>query len=253
MNDAKFLTRVLEKGEKVFLSPGRTHPWEDVILGVPVSRAGGRVDRIPAVGPNTWRSMKLRTDVPIPRGPKELFNGFFLANARRLREWLASVATRDELHEFLNGICVEIRRELRKAVEPDRLESYYRIRKPVDLYMEHLVAMATEFSAEDRRRLVPLLFLPIHKEMIKGIPTPQGTVELFDREFLRELGLTKQSAYGHIKTERMYLAFHAEVARKAEAVSELCGRPFHPVYFDLFWNQRYKAQGENLVELNPVR
>ncbi len=89
--------------------------------------------------------------------------------------------------------------------------------------------------------------------MILGpIDLPNGdAVMLFPPSFLGRFGLTARSSYGHIRTERAYLALQAQVDQKARQVAEVCGRSFAPIYFDLLWNGRYRREGPNLFALNP--
>ncbi len=249
MNSAEFWNDLARKADRVLCRPRVTYPWEEVILGARVGRPGGGVKRMMAVAPNTWRGHR-RLDKSRP-GSGEVFRDYFLHRRNDLIEGLDAVRTREDLHRLLNGVCGEIRSRLTNIVEHVRT-SYNSVRKPVDLYVEHLVTMATEVPADLRRRLVPMLFLPLDNRMLQPIRVPGGpTVQLFDPFVLQRHNLTPRSSYGHIRTEQCYLDLQREVERKAAEVSRLCGRPFPSVYFDLLWNGRHSRDGANLFELNP--
>ncbi len=249
MSSEAFWNELAHKADRVLCRPGTTYPWEEVVLGAPVKRPGGGLKRMMAVAPNTWRGHR-RLDKTRP-GSGEVFRNYFVERRDRLIDRLDAVRNREDLHTVLNEVCEEIRARLTNIVEEVRT-SYNSVRKPVDLYVEHLVTMAAEVPADLRRRLVPMLFLPLDKVLLQPIPIPDGrTVQLFDPFLLQRLNLTPGSSYGHIRTEGAYLQLQREVDRKAEEVSRLCGRPFPPIYFDLLWNGRYTREGDNLFELNP--
>ena len=115
--------------------------------------------------------------------------------------------------------------------------------QPIDLYVEHLVAMSTELNSE-RARLVPLLHLPLDSQMF------DQTVVFSDAE-LRQAGVGRGDGYAAVTTTERYDGLQAVTVRRAEEISEATGRAFHPVYFDLIWNHRYAAWGGNLFEVNP--
>ena len=48
-------TKLVERGEKIFLNPTVTYPWEDIINGVKIV---GKSKLQSAVSGNTWRSFK---------------------------------------------------------------------------------------------------------------------------------------------------------------------------------------------------
>jgi len=127
--------------------------------------------------------------------------------------------------------------------KPAQLQSYNKIRKPVDLYIEHLVAMAVELE-EARAKLAPLLFLQLDSQIL-------AHPGLFTDKELAEHGLTRKSTYKSITAERTYVEIQDLLAHKAATVAESMTRAFHVIYFDLVWNDRYRNWGSNLFETNP--
>jgi hypothetical protein len=125
---------------------------------------------------------------------------------------------------------------------PAQLKSYNKVRKPVDLYVEHLVAMAVDLD-DVRAKLVPLLFLPLDSQILRHCAH-------FSDQELADHCLSRASTYKDITTERSYAALQTMLVQKAMAVAESRDRPFHVIYFDLVWNDRYLNRGRNLFETN---
>jgi hypothetical protein len=121
--------------------------------------------------------------------------------------------------------------------------SFNKIRKPVDLYIEHLVAMSLELK-ESRQVLIPLLFLPLDCQIL-------GCLELFSDRELAQRSLRRTSTYSDVTSEETYSALQAIITRRANEVSNALGRPFYAIYFDLVWNNRHSNWGGNLFETNP--
>ncbi|GKT11026.1 hypothetical protein DSTSK_43310 [Desulforhabdus sp. TSK] len=97
---------------------------------------------------------------------------------------------------------------------------------------------------EARAKLVPLLFLPLDSQIL-------AHPGLFTERELAAQGLTRGSTYKDITTESTHSAFQALLGQKAAAVTDAHRRPFHVIYFDLVWNDRYRRWGGNLFETNP--
>jgi hypothetical protein len=230
----------LSKAEQIFLRPKRQYSWPEIVTGAPVQDQSGSVRSIPAVGQNTFRGFhKLDKGGP---GSKETFVGYFLANQNRLLKDLSKVETAESLHRLSNRICSELTEEL-SNISPDQLRGYNKVRKPVDLYLEHLVSMARELEAH-RSTLVPLLSLPLDSWILDH-------TAIFSEEQLRGLGLARGLSFGDIKTEKTYCALQATALANAQKVGLQLRASFHPIYYDLFWNDRFRNWGFNLFETNP--
>ncbi len=235
-----FSSEYLDKAECVFLSPGNRYSWEEIVSGAPVLTAQGRRRRMSAVERNTFRGFH-RVNKNCP-GVQESFRGYFIEQKSVLVEALSQVQTREELHQVENRLTEAVRARLCNVM-PAQLESYNKVRKPIDLYVMHLVAMAVELDAH-RAALVPLLFLPLDSQILQH-------PELFTDEELANCGLSRASTYKDVTTETTYRALQQLLLQRAATVATRLGRPFHPVYFDLVWNNRYRNWGGNLFETNP--
>jgi hypothetical protein len=113
----------------------------------------------------------------------------------------------------------------------------------VDLYLEHLAAMAVELDGV-RARLIPLLFLPLDSQIF-------AHPALFTEQELAGHGLSRASTYKDVMAERTHVALQELLVRKAATVAKVRGRAFHVIYFDLIWNGRHRNWGGNLFETNP--
>ena len=193
-----------------------------------------------AVGDNTFRGFhRLRKDCP---GAKKDFVRFFVDEQSHLIAVLSSVRTGDQLDKVSDRVCAGVRRRL-SNVSPEQLKSYNKVRKPVDLYFEHLVAMALELD-KAREFLMPLLFLPLDSQMLRH-------ESLFSDEELVRHGLSRRSTYKDIKSKETYNALQKLLNHKARVVTAGWRRAFHRIYFDLLWGGRYRNRGGNLFETNP--
>jgi hypothetical protein len=233
------LADIARKGERIFLNPGVQYPWRDIVNGASV-RSGHGVRKYYAVAPNTLRSFH-RID-KTKSGAFLALKSYFTQNQERLVEALSGTSDFQGIHKLENDCCGEIRQEL-VNVKPGILGPYNKLRKPVDLYFEHLVGMASEL-AEHRGRLVPLLSLPLDCQVI-------ASTLIFSERDLRQQGLSRRSSYGHVLAERSYLELQGIVRDKVAGLSSSLGIPFHPIYFDLIWGGRLEREGRNLFELNP--
>src|SRR5262249_39425497 len=142
---------------------------------------------------------------------------------------------------------------------------YNRVRKPIDLYMEHLTALDNKMPNTVRWHLVPLLQVPLDNMILNQRVTfcHKGTPILSDCPFsIDELGnyaLTPDSTFGDIEAELVYRSLQTILASKAialtKALEDICAKSgesaksFHPIYFDLLWGDRYRNQGLNLREV----
>ncbi|HLO96630.1 MAG TPA: hypothetical protein VK195_20150 [Burkholderiaceae bacterium] len=235
-----FPSPYLDKADQVFVRPAPLYSWNDIVSGAQVRAHSGGTRRMFAVGPTTFRGFH-RSNKACP-GAKAAFVTYFLEQRATLVGALSAIRNRVDLDRLSNRICEDVRGKLSNC-RPAQLEAYNKIRKPVDLYLEHLIAMAAELDAV-RARLVPLLFLPLDSQMFAH-PC------LFTGSELAALRLSRRASYKDVSTEGIYSALQLLVARKAEVVANARQRPFHAIYFDLLWGDRFCGRGGNLFETTP--
>ena len=237
-----FTSAYVDKADLVFLRPGNRYLWDEIVLGVVVLTARGtpRARPVSAVEMNTFRGFhRVIKNCP---GAQEGFRSYFVEERINLTHALEQVETREQLHELQNRICESLRGRL-KNVRSEQLRSYNKLRKPVDLYIEHLVNMALELDTH-RSRLTPLLFLPLDSQILQH-------PELFTDNELRTEGLSRRSTYKDVTTETMYQSMQQLLKQKADGIASQLHRSFHVIYFDLIWGSRFRNWGSNLFETIP--
>jgi hypothetical protein len=225
--DTQFFTEnYCDLAEEVFLrrpSPGYT--WNAVVDV--------------AVGENTWRGFH-RINQSCS-GAADVYRQYFVQNRAAILNRLTTIQNRADLSMLSNDICRDVRARLTN-VKPHMLISYNRVRKPVDLYFEHLVAMAGDLE-QARAALVPLLFLPLDTQILRF----EG---LFTGAELSRHGLSRRSSFGNIKSENTYKALQELLTQKA---GEVCKARvpcvFHVIYFDLLWGGRYLKSANELFKI----
>lgn len=239
MVDRATLQKVIERAESTFLAPQPQYTWREIVAGVAVRKSQGGLQKLAAVSQNTWRGFhKIDKDRP---GAAEGFRGYLLENAAQLLRELNHVQSAMDLDALADRIGEAVKGRLTN-IRPTMLQAYNKIRKPLDLYLEHAVAMASEL-AEARSRLVPWLRLPLDSQMFQ-LP------HLFSDQELRQLKLSRQSTYREVNSANQYHTLQRIVNDRARQFSTMAGSTFHPIYFDLWWNDRYGRSGGNLFEVN---
>ncbi len=240
MQNIELLKRVLNRAEMILLQPQQQYPWNDIVQGANVARPDGCYKKWAAVERNTFRGFhKIDKE---GQGSSEGFKNYLVSNRHTIIAQLKAVQSADELHRLEVKLCAEIKYKLTN-IKPAMLTSFNKIRKPLDLYIEHLVTMAEEL-AEDRQHLVSCLFLPLDSQMFQQ-------AELFSEYELRSVGISRSSTYTDVKTEMAYQVLQKMVKAKTEKISAALSKPFYPIYFDLLWNGRVDRWGTNLFETNP--
>lgn len=171
----------------------------------------------------------------------EVCDEFFLTQKAQILKGLSStIRTREELDEFEH----EIYKGLQAVLLPYSTyslinESYNRIRKIVELYLEHIVSMAIEICNDRRNELVPLLFLPIDSWIM-------GKELIFDDYTLARWGLKRNSSFGAIRSKALFDDMQRYLVKRAQKISAELSTDFYVIYFDIFWNNRLESPGNNL-------
>lgn len=175
-------------------------------------------------------------------GAKEVYDSFFLRNKHTLLKEFAGVRNRESLHRLSDKWRQQIVKGLGN-IRPEHLASYGKTRKPIDLYVMNLVAMADEFGGL-REQLVPLLFLPLDSQMFQ---------KAFTADELRPFGLSARSTYGDVRGANDYWALQDVANSRARDLTERLGTTVHPIYLDMLWRDRINGHGQNLFTASPMR
>lgn len=234
------LKQALKSAEKIFLCPSVLYRYEDIIKGVKVN---GTLKK--AVSINTTQAFG-----------KKLSYGNFYENKNKAMEvcdevffskkdWIinelcSNIRTKEAMDAFEHELFKSIQEALLVYTTPTLIgESYNRIRKIVELYIEHIVSMSSEIDSPTRKQLIPLLFLPIDSWIIKN-------ELIFDSENIYLWGLTRRSSFGEIKTKTLFDEMQLYLDKKANNISTALGEEFYVIYFDIFWRNRLNRTGGNL-------
>jgi hypothetical protein len=142
------------------------------------------------------------------------------------------------IDDLENEICDLLENELKKNIKNKQLISYNKIRKPVDIFIEHVVAMEMSFSPV-RQSLTKHLFLPLDSQMF------QSDFVFSDKERL-ELKIKKGFTFKDIEVKSHYNEIQEFLKQKTSIIGLE-----NKIYFDLEWNDRWKSNGNNLFETNP--
>ena len=217
--------------ERLFLSPTPTYSYGDLIRGVTVTFDDGTTERRKIFAANTSRAFVMKDKHGV--GAAQVFDDFMLANEEFVLDRLRSAASRDDVDTLSEDLRGRILPQLTN-IEDSRLHSYGRTRKPVDLYLENLGAMAAELSSV-RAQVIPLLCLPLDSKVL---------TKVFGRE---------GESFGSIENRGDYVLLQKNAVRLADRISQRIGAIFHPIYFDICWRGRLDHGGGNLHTSSRMR
>jgi len=237
--NAETLPGFIKKAEKTILRPKTLYKWYDIVNGVSVKRQNGTTQTMWAVASNTFRGFhRIQKGCP---GASIVFRNYFVSNKHRLLTEILSAKNSTELHHVEKRVCTDIRPKL-SNIRQGSLDSYGRIRKPVDLYFQNLICMAQELD-RSRVNLVPYLFLALDSQMFSD-------PNVFTDEELRAFHLSRRSTYKDVTDEKMYIQLQDILSKKATQLSNRDAK-FYRIYFDMLWNNRHQNWGSNFFETNP--
>jgi hypothetical protein len=240
INTITIFKQALQSAETIFLHPSITYPYEDIIQGVSVN---GSLKK--AVGVNTTQAFGRKLNYGNFGENKikamDVCDEFFLLHKNRIIDKLNShIRTRNDMDVFEHELFKDLGENLLQYSTPSMIgESYNRIRKPIELYLEHIVAMADEIDNETRKILTPLLFLPIDRWIM-------GSELIFDDFDIYKWDLTRKSSFGMIRTRDLFNDMQRCLLEKSKEISIELGKEFQVIYFDVFWGNRLNDPGVNL-------
>lgn len=218
----KAIELINKVGERLFYDPSPVYDYEYLVKK--------------SLGPNTYRGFhKVEKSKP---GAKDVFENYFEKNEAYIIDALQSLKSEHGLDMLEQEICKGLKRELKKNIDNRQLVSYNKLRKPVDIIIEHLLSMGTDFS-KVRKTGTKFLFLPLDSQMF------QSQFVFSDQE-IAELKIDRRFTFKDITSEGHYDEIQAFLKEKASRIG-LKNR----IFFDLVWNDRYKTKGKNLFESNP--
>lgn len=124
------LKRMNEVGDTVFLTPTPLLSYEELVLK--------------SLGSNTYRGFYRKNNNCF--GASYTFRDVLAKKKDYLIHALNNLTSEMQLNELANELCSELIVELSKNFKPLQLQSFNKIRKPVDIVFEHFVAMGEDFT-----------------------------------------------------------------------------------------------------------
>lgn len=240
LKEIPIFKQALQSAETIYLRPSVIYPYESIIQGVPVNGT-----RKKAVDLNTMQAFGKKLTYGNFGENKvkamDVCDAFFLSQKYQIiKELHLRIRTKEAMDAFEHELFKSLQEALLPYTTPNLIEeSYNRIRKVVELYLEHIVSMASEIDSETRKLLTPLLFLPIDSWII-------GNKLVFDDESISRWGLTRKSTFGSVSKKPIFDDMQRYLVKRAKEISMVLGAEFHVIYFDVFWSNRLNMPGRNL-------
>jgi len=216
------IERMNKVGDKVFLNPSPLLSYDKLAKC--------------SLGPNTYRGFH-RIDKN-QDGASKIFSQVFGKKRSIIQDGIRKVNSENDLDNLLKGICKNLLGGLKANIRADQLTSFNKIRKPMDIVIQHMVAMGEDFN-DARPKVTDLLFLPLDSQMF------QSDFVFSDQE-VKHLRIKRTFTFTNIECESHYADIQAFLREKADRIGLN-----HRIYFDLIWNDRYKSSGTNLFFTNP--
>lgn len=235
----EILNLIISKGQEIFLFPSQTYSYNSIINGCDVLSQSGRYEKMYAVARNTWRGFHKIDKSGIGAG--NVFMEYFSHNKNTIISNLKEISDGSQLDTLEDSICQDLKGKLHN-IRQDMLLSYNKIRKPVDLYIEHIVAMSDELEGY-RGKLSKFLFLPLDSQMFQS-------PYLFTDTELYRYNLGRNSTFKDIFSRNQYIKLQEILLGKADTIAMELPQPFYRIYFDLLWNERYCKESSNLFLSN---
>ena len=231
---------VFKRACDVMLYPSPLYDYQQIVSGVSIC---GKTMK--AVAYNTFQGYGRNLN---GSNVQNIFIEQFLGNERSIIGELHRINTKEELNDLSNDLFRKLYNELKEKTDISRLDSYNRIRKPIDLYMEHIVLLCEQISQDCREKIVPLLYLPLDGQMF-------SSTDVFNNQSdLTKHGLNRKSTYGNVKDPRDYTGLQKGIERTADEISNNIDNTFFPIFFDMLWGgkirKRYQSNGSNLFLCN---
>lgn len=189
-----------------------------------------------SLGPNTYRGFH-RIDKN-KDGATKVFKQVLTDKKSLIQKGIKEAKSESDLDNLLKNVCNILLRELKENIRADQLTSFNKIRKPMDIVIQHMVAMGEDFN-DARARVTKLLFLPLDSQIFQS-------VFIFTDKEAKDLKIRRNFTFKDVECESHYSDIQEFLRVKANRIGLT-----HRIYFDLVWNDRYKSSGTNLFLTNP--
>ena len=238
MQKPNIFQQISSKSTNIFVNPKSSYPYNDIILGCQV--CCNHQDKVMyAVASNTWRGF--HKIYKTGQGAADVFKNHFISNKHQILESLKQISSKEEMDNFEDSILKNIKDSFNN-IKQYMLRPYNKLRKPIDLYIEHVVSMAFELEGY-REKLYPFLFLPLDSQIFQS-------EFIFSQNELLAHGLDRLCTFKDVSSKDQYKSLQNIVSQRAQQITTLINAPFESISFDLLWNNRYLKDGTTLFETN---
>lgn len=234
--DKSMLIKALEKGKQIFTNPKPLYCYDEIITGVNISGKNMK-----AVANNTFMAFGYPLDENAKK-VKKVYEEYFISNKPTIIKELINVNSLDDMDYVERAIYEEIYSKL-IGIKADKLDSYNRIRKPINLYLEHIISMCNLIENIQRKRLVEYMFLPMDKFIF-------NSPHIFNDNEKRKWHISDKAGFGIVRTEELFYEMQNTLVEKAQNISKELNEDFYRIYFDMFWGNRIESEGANLFLSN---
>lgn len=234
--DKNVIIKALTKGKKIFTEPKSLYTYDEIIIGTNIK---GKTMK--AVANNTFMAFGYPLNENAQK-VKNVYEDYFIKKKADIIKELINVNTLNDMDNLERAIYNDIYSKL-TDIKAEKLDSYNRIRKPINLYLEHIVSMCDSIDNAQRKKIVPHMFLPMDKFIFDS---PHIFTDLEKKKWRIKEG----SGFGVVRTEELFYEMQNSLIEKAKAVSELLQEDFYRIYFDIFWGNRIESEEGNLFLSN---
>lgn len=212
------ITTIKKLGKEIFFEKRKTHDYSTLINGV-------------VLAPNTYRGFH-KIDKSKP-GAKEAFANVLNKNKDFIISELGKIKKEDDLNNIENEICKELKSVLKKNIDNRQLDSFNKLRKPIDIVIEHFIAMGSDFAGI-KNLVTPFLFLPLDSQMFLS------NFVFTDNE-IKELNIKRAFTFKDITDKKHYYEIQEYLKIKAQKLGFE-----NRIYFDFIWGDRYKKKSSEI-------
>lgn len=234
--DKSMLIKALEKGKQIFTNPKPLYGYDEIITGVNISGKNMK-----AVANNTFMAFGYPLDENAKK-VKKAYEDYFISNKSIIIKELINVNSLDDMDYVERTMYKEIYSKL-IDIKADKLDSYNRIRKPINLYLEHIISMCNLIENIERKRLAKYMFLPMDKFIF-------NSPNIFNANEKRMWHISDRDGFGVVRTEELFYEMQNTLIEKAKNISKELDEDFYRIYFDMFWGNRIESEGANLFLSN---
>jgi hypothetical protein len=126
-----------------------------------------------------------------------------------------------------------LKSSLKKNINNSQLDSFNKLKKPIDIVFEHFIAMGDDF-ADIKNIITPFLLLPLDSQMfLSSIVFPDNEI--------KGLNIKRSYTFKDITDKQHYYEIQEYLKDRAQKLQF-----DYRIYFDLIWGDRYKMKSSEI-------